>query len=47
MKKTDEISKPQQCVFWSADGHRYPMLGFDGEMMLAILNEIEPFYWGA
>lgn len=34
------------ATFWS-DGRSYPMIGFDAEMMLAVLNGREPFYWGA
>ena len=37
----------KMCCFTSEDGHRYPMIGFDSDMMIAILNGGEPFYWGA
>jgi hypothetical protein len=42
----DDRMLMQKCFFQS-DGRRYSMIGFDAEMMLAILNDIEPFYWGA
>lgn len=35
------------CYFWHRDGYRYQMGGFDADMMLAVLNDHEPFYWGA
>jgi hypothetical protein len=37
----------RQSVCVSAEGYRYPMINFDADMMLAILNNHEPFYWGA
>jgi hypothetical protein len=41
------MNEPTSCFCVSADGHRYFMIGFDADMMLAILNGHEPFYWGA
>jgi hypothetical protein len=36
-----------RCIFTSARGVVYRMWGFDADMMLAVLNDLEPFYWGS